>query len=268
VANFFVPIPMNPDHYEMTSEGGFPHPWKMTVGVGPDWSGVIGLWGGNDREQLLQITSNNPGIITFSEAPGLPLAPGSWPTADRYITVLGNVPGFTILDARNKDAVWCSIQIEVLGGECPLIYPSSSGKRRPIIVTDKWDLQFEADLQVLGYNLSNGVRIPLPQRGPLWPKRETNAHISRVIGSYGRTEYFVSLTPIGHDSYWLTKWLLQQGAESALSKAGAVLIGGTVGPLLAGAATVFVPGETDRVLPWIGECSEGPVMGATSGFNT
>ena len=80
--------------------------------------------------------------------------------------------------------------------------------------------------------------------------------------------------PAGHDSYWLRKFLIEQGTESLLSKAGAFFFTGLLGPALAGVATIFVPGETDKVLAWQYVTNDGnrggaavPVIGVSSGFN-
>jgi len=44
------------------------------------------------------------------------------------------------------------------------------------------------------------VVIPLPPRGNLWPKRDTNAKFYRVRDDAGKISYRVSLMPVGHDS--------------------------------------------------------------------
>jgi len=119
------------------------------------------------------------------------------------------------------------------------------------------------------------VVIPLPPRGNLWPKRDTNAKFYRVRDDAGKISYRVSLMPVGHDSYWLRKFLIEQGTESLLSKAGAFFFTGLLGPVLAGVATIFVPGETDKVLTWQYVTNDGnggggpavPVIGVSSGFN-
>jgi hypothetical protein len=85
----------------------------------------------------------------------------------------------------------------------------------------------------------------------------------------------VLLVPKGKDIYWLTKWLTEQAAESALSKVGAVLIGGMLGPILAGfVASLQSSSHMRRLRRSCGEANilEGsvnglPVIGVTSGFN-
>jgi hypothetical protein len=138
-----------------------------------------------------------------------------------------------------------------------------------IIITQKWeDLPFEADLEVSAYTLNNGIRIPLPSRGKLWPKRKTKATFYRTKDdSNGKIVYRVTLVPEGKDAYWLKKWLTDQAAESALTKIGAIMIGGIIGAAAAGVATVLVPTEAAETLMWETSCSEGPVYGVTSGFN-
>jgi hypothetical protein len=108
MANFFQPRDEPAELYGNTTEGGYAHPWKITVKAGG--SGRIGLWGGYDREMPLVISSNNPGIIDWDEAPVTPAG------GDRFIRIMGRVPGFTILDASSGHAVWCSIQVEVVAG--------------------------------------------------------------------------------------------------------------------------------------------------------
>jgi hypothetical protein len=108
MAHYFVPPNESSGLYGLTTEGGYSHAWKLTVNAGS--SGTIGLWAGYDQGgDPLQITSNNPGIIDFDE-PAMSLASG-----DRFIRIVGRRPGFTILDARDPNAVWCSLQVEVLG---------------------------------------------------------------------------------------------------------------------------------------------------------
>jgi hypothetical protein len=134
-----------------------------------------------------------------------------------------------------------------------------------------WEFDFEPDLEVGSYRLPNGTVIPLPPRGKYWPKRVTTAKFGRSTNRFENVMYNVILRPKGKDSYWLQKFLLDQAAESLLSKAGAILIGGIIAPILAGAATVFVPNETGATFIWKTTCSEGgkqtPVYGITSGFN-
>src|SRR5262245_7634673 len=111
-------------------------------------------------------------------------------------------------------------------------------------LTNTWEFEFEHDLDVGSYRLPNRTVIPLPSRGKYWPKRETKAKFMRSKSRLGKIRYDVLLVPTGHDTYWLTKFLIDQGAESLLSKSAAILIGGFIAPILAGAATVFVPNET------------------------
>jgi len=105
VANFFVPRGEPSARYGMTNDGGYAHPWKLTVPLGG--SGTVGLWGGYDRGEPLSISSNNPGVIGFEEPPM------SFGSGDRFIRVTGKRTGFTILDASSGNNVWCSIQVEV-----------------------------------------------------------------------------------------------------------------------------------------------------------
>jgi hypothetical protein len=142
-----------------------------------------------------------------------------------------------------------------------------------LTITNVWELEFEPDLEVSGYRLNSGAYIPLPPRGQYWPKRATAAKFLRSKDQFGNISYYVLLVPMGYDTYWLTKWLMNFSAESALSKVGAIMIGGTAGPIAAGVVTVLVPSETGVTIAWLTECSEGkvnniPVDGITSGFNT
>jgi predicted chitinase len=109
MANYFVPSGQDVDLYGQTTEGGFNHPWKITVIM--NGIGTIGLWQGYDYQRVpLELSSNNPGVIDYNEDP--PNFPN-----DRLIRIVGRRPGFTILDAREKlnpTAVWCSVQVEVL----------------------------------------------------------------------------------------------------------------------------------------------------------
>lgn len=261
MANFFVPYYEPSERYQMTTDGGYSHPWKMQVGIGSDEYGVIGLYGGYDRTENLNVVSNNPGIITVSEAPPkIPLSPGAWPNEDRFFTIIGQKDGFTILDALGKYGPWCSIQIEVGGGYCR---PEESGI---FVETNQWTLEFEPDLDPLGYNLPNGVRIPLPPRGRLWPKRSSTAKIGRAINDNQSVIYTVVLTPPARDSTAIRRWLIGQAAESGLSKVGAFMFPGLIGPVTAGVATIFVPGDIAHEIPWAARCSEGPVYGITVGF--
>jgi hypothetical protein len=132
--------------------------------------------------------------------------------------------------------------------------------------TAVWVLNFEADLEVGGYTLNNGVRIPFPPRGKYWPKRETTAAIARTRDLAGHIQYNVILVPQGKDTTWLRRFLVDQAAESLLSKSGAILIGGTTASVTAGLATVFVPSDVATTLIWRSKCAEGLVYGLTSGF--
>lgn len=137
------------------------------------------------------------------------------------------------------------------------------------VVTNQWDLDFEPDLNPLGYNLPNGVRIPLPPRGAgrLWPKnRATKAKFARSKDEYQNVYYTVLLMPPNYDGRAVQKFLIGQAAESGLSKVGALMFRGVVGPALAGVATIFVPGETSHVVIWNDKCTEGNVYGASVGF--
>jgi len=109
MANFFVPGGVDKSRYSMTSEGGFEHPWKLTVNVNETLR--VGLWGGYDNDQTpLKLSSNNPGIVTVSQTtPSFP--------DDRILSVRGKKPGFTILDASGAHGPWCSMQIEVRQGK-------------------------------------------------------------------------------------------------------------------------------------------------------
>jgi hypothetical protein len=263
MANFFIPSYEDPSRYQTTTDGGYLRPWKMQVGIGSAEYGVIGLYGGYDRTEPLQIVSNNPGIISFSEAPALPLSPGAWPNADRLITVIGQKGGTTMLEARGQYGPWCSLQIEVTGGYSR---PDETGT---FVVTNQWDFDFEPDLNPLGYTLPNGVRIPLPPRGAgrLWPRnRATKAKFARSKDEYQNVYYTVLLMPPNHDGRAVQKFLIGQAAESGLSKVGAFMFRGVVGPALAGVATIFVPGETASIVIWDAKCTEGNVYGASVGF--
>jgi hypothetical protein len=109
MANFFVPRGADKSRYSMTSEGGFEHPWKLTVNVNETLP--VGLWGGYDNDEApLKLSSNNPGIVTVIETtPSFP--------NDRILSVRGKKPGFTILDANGAFGPWCSMQIEVRQGQ-------------------------------------------------------------------------------------------------------------------------------------------------------
>ncbi len=134
-------------------------------------------------------------------------------------------------------------------------------------VTNSWEFDFEQEIDPLGFNLPNGVRVPLPPRGTYWPKRKTTASFTRLKNRDAKISYRILLVPQGKDGYWWRKFLTEQAAESALSKVGAVMIGGPLGAVLAGLATVFVPSEAALTFMWHDSCVEGPVYGVTSGFN-
>src|SRR5262249_14101868 len=106
MAHFFVPPGESASSYDETTDGGFRHAWKLTINVGG--SGKIGLWGGYNQGSPLSLTSNNPGVIDFDESQ-VTLASG-----DRFIRIRGNRPGYTMLEARNSNATWCSLQVHVL----------------------------------------------------------------------------------------------------------------------------------------------------------
>jgi hypothetical protein len=134
-------------------------------------------------------------------------------------------------------------------------------------VTDQWQFDFEADLDPGFYRLPNGVLVYLPARGgPSWPKRETSATFARLQNEAGQAHYRVLLVPNGKDSHSLLNWLIGQAAESALSKIGAVMLGGIQGAITAGLATVLVPSEIAKTVMWKNSSEEGPVYGVTSGF--
>ena len=89
----------------------------------------------------------------------------------------------------------------------------------------------------------------VPPRGNLWPKRDTNAKFYRVWDDAGKISYRVSFMPVGHDSYWLRKFLIEQGTESLLSKAGAFFFTGLLGPILAESPQSLVPERRTRFSP-------------------
>jgi len=59
----------------------------------------------------------------------------------------------------------------------------------------------------------------------------------------GKVRYDVTLVPVNKDTTGLVRFLLNQGAESLLSKSAAIFIGGIIAPIVAGAAAVLVPSE-------------------------
>jgi hypothetical protein len=89
----------------MRTAGAYASPWKLTLPFGG--KGTIGLRGGYSNGTPLSLSSNNPGVIDFSEPPM------SFASGDRFIEVTGKRVGFTILDASTGSAPWCSIQVEV-----------------------------------------------------------------------------------------------------------------------------------------------------------
>jgi hypothetical protein len=107
MANFFIPAGEDKSAYGQTTDGGYLHAWKLTIIMGDEGAGKIGLWGGYDQNVPLTLSSNNPGVIEFDEAPVSV-------NADRIIRVVGKCPGFTILDAGSGGRPWCSLQVEVL----------------------------------------------------------------------------------------------------------------------------------------------------------
>lgn len=263
MANFFIPSYEDAARYANTTEGGFLHPWKMTIGLGSGEYGVVGLKGGYDKTEPLKVVSNNPGVVRLSEPPGLPLSPGAWPNADRFITVVGERGGTTMIEARGPYGVWCTIQIEVTGGF------SSAKDEGPFIPTNQWEFGFEKDLNPLGYTLPNGVRIPLPPRGPLWPKRESRVVVGRSVNPAGQAIYSVVLTPFGHDSYWARKWLIDKVADKGIEKVVGFMLTGMVAVAVASAvSTVLIPNDVAADSVWEGKCTEGPVYGVSVGFNT
>lgn len=139
-------------------------------------------------------------------------------------------------------------------------------------LTNIWEFEFEADLEVGSYRLPNGTAIPLPSRGKYWPKRETKARFMRSQSRMGKVRYDVTLVPVNKDTTGLVRFLLNQGAESLLSKSAAIFIGGIIAPIVAGAAAVLVPSEIGETFVWKTECNESqvkniPVYGLTSGYN-
>jgi hypothetical protein len=114
MANYFAPPTEDQKRFSMTmdpkgsgSDQPFLHPWKVTVDQGGTTR--LGLWGGYDGNTPLDLTSNNPNIIQYTESKAT-IAPN-----DRIFELLGLKTGFTILDAWGRDRTkpWCSIQVEV-----------------------------------------------------------------------------------------------------------------------------------------------------------
>jgi hypothetical protein len=64
-------------------------------------------------------------------------------------------------------------------------------------LTNEWEFGVTADFGT-SINLPNGVQLPLPERGRIWPKRETKITVRRIIDKDGTIEYDVFLGP--HDA--------------------------------------------------------------------
>jgi hypothetical protein len=267
MANFFIPSNEDASRFANTMDGGFLHPWKVAIVPGDKEYVVVGLKGGFDKTDPLTVASNNPGIVRVSESQRIPHSPGAWPSEDRLFTIVGQRYGTTMLEARGAvGPPWCSLQIEVAGG-----FSSEADLKSPFVVTNTWEFGFEKDLNPLGYNLPNGVRIPLPPRGRSWPQRETTMRVKRATNSAQQVIYYVTLTPVGHDAYWVQKWLVEQIADKGIEKVVALWVGG--GAVLAAAAissaiaTVFIPNDGAADSIWEGKTVEGPVYGVSIGFN-
>ena len=267
MANFFIPSNEDTSRFSNTMDGGFLHPWKVTITPGDKEYVVVGLKGGFDKTDPLTVASNNPGIVRVSEAPRIPHSPGAWPNEDRLFTIIGQTFGTTMLEARaGVGPAWCAIQIEVAGG-----FSSAADVGTPYTATSTWEFGFEKDMNPLGYTLPNGVRIPLPQRGPAWPKRETNVKVQRTTNRAQDVVYTVTLTPVGHDSYWAQKYIIDNLADKGIEKVVALWVGAGAGLAVAAIAsaisTVLIPNDGAAQVIWGGKCSEGRVYGVTIGFN-
>lgn len=67
-----------------------------------------------------------------------------------------------------------------------------------IKITNTWEWDITAEFSGTSVHLSNGVDLPLPPRGRVWPKRGTRMTVSRSIDKDGSIQYNVYLR--AHDA--------------------------------------------------------------------
>jgi len=133
-----------------------------------------------------------------------------------------------------------------------------------IKITDTWIRDVGADFAASGVDLPNGVWLPLPPRGTIWPRRGTRITVARSINQYGEMQYNVMLVPhdartdpVVHEAEKLaTKEVIGQGPSRAAS-AGLWMMPRTVGAGAGSVLGVLIPTNIGAEKEWTFKTTEG-----------
>jgi hypothetical protein len=118
------------------------------------------------------------------------------------------------------------------------------------------------------------LQIPLPPRPKPWPKILTDGRLSRYYDDQKNEEsYYGVLAPDTTDLivtkvHSKIKFLIDQGAESALTKLTALMLGGRIAPIVGGILTLLVPSDVAQTYVWKSTTRDGAaVTFVVTGFN-
>jgi hypothetical protein len=153
MAHFFAPDHRT-DGYDVDGKLAPDSVWRMRILTGQQR--VIGLWGG----QNLRVQSNNEGVVpndgfmeTISRSDGL-----------RMLTLLGKIPGTSMLECRLDGNLWCSLQVNVIDAD---LSPNPvNDDRRFDFSSPEWNVfgNFEPEAGSIpaGVGIASITRIPIP----------------------------------------------------------------------------------------------------------
>jgi len=135
------------------------------------------------------------------------------------------------------------------------------------------ELSFKRDETMAALSL-NYELIPLPKRPKPWPRVLTHCIFDHMVDEGGKAVMWAgTMVPdstdlIVTDVHKWCNFLLEQGAESALTKMTAIFIGGRLAPIIGGILTLLVPSVIASQYQFKDKTDEGtPVYLLLSGFN-
>ncbi len=142
-----------------------------------------------------------------------------------------------------------------------------------IKISDVWIRDVSEDFAERGVDLPNGVRLPLPPRGLIWPRHGTRITVNRVIDKDGKIQYNVILSrhdastdPVVHEAEKLaTKEIVGQGPSRAAS-AGLWMMPRTVGAAGGSVLGVLIPTNGGAEKIWSFRTTEGSASCQVNGM--
>jgi hypothetical protein len=151
--------------------------------------------------------------------------------------------------------------------------PRPSAPAIGIEITDYWVFEASEEFAATGIDLENGVRLPLPPRGRIWPKQAMTIEVRRSIdGKDGTIEYRVRLTRARPTSKKV-KWLERRAIGLGPSQTAKGILRGPalkLDPALKGAGggflQVLIPTDIGAEKVWQLKCTEGSAQCTVQGM--